>query len=582
MMAKIDYYGLFEFSPLPMWVVNIDTFSFLDVNIAAINHYGYTKAEFLSMSFCSIFAADRPLSETEALSEKPEAQEFFQNTARHLKKDGTLINVKLESNPIDFAGIEARIVLIQDITAQLKVEQSLKHNEERFRALVQDGSDLVVILDANLNYRYVSPASFSMLGILSTELIGRNVLEFVHKDDVPKVVAEAALLEINPQVQFSPFRFLDSDKNWRWIESKATNLIHDKVVGGIVCNSKDITEAIEGQKAMQESMEKYNIVSKATSDIVWDYNLETKQIFWNKGVKGILKHSLPDYTSSIEWWEAHLHPEDRHRVVQKLRQYIRSNKVSWDDEYRFACGDGTYKYIFSRGYIGFNELGAPSRMIGAMQDISRRKEEEHWSRLLESVVTNTTDGVMITDAIPGSGKNIIYVNEAMLKMTGYTKDELLGVHPDILVGIHRDQKGLEKLAASLENAQACNVELINYTKQGKRYEVSVNINPVTDTTGTITHWVSVQRDITENKKYINAVEEQNTKLKDIAWVQSHLVREPLTQIMAMVELLKEDLLGEDKEKLLNYISQSAKELDEVISSINRNACQSIIEKEIVK
>ncbi|WP_306017617.1 PAS domain-containing protein, partial [Balneatrix alpica] len=128
-------------------------------------------------------------------------------------------------------------------------------------------------------------------------------------------------------------------------------------------------------------------------------------------------------------------------------------------------------------------------------------EEEHWSKLLESVVINTTDGVVITDANVNPGPNIIYVNDALIKMSGFTRDELIGSSADIFHGDNSTQEGLKKIGTAIQNKQACNVELINYTKAGRAYDVSINISPVTDHTGAVTHWISIQRDITENRNY---------------------------------------------------------------------------------
>jgi PAS domain S-box-containing protein len=204
----------------------------------------------------------------------------------------------------------------------------------------------------------------------------------------------------------------------------------------------DFTETIESEKKIQESIERFNIVSKATSDTIWDYTVSANEMVWNRGIKGIFGHKdLVDYTTSSDWWHKNIHPEDLQRVTGKLQQHLQDRVARWQDDYRFKCGDGSYRYIFGRYFLVFNELGTPVRIISAMQDVTKRKE------------------------------------------------------------------------------------------------------------------------------YIQAIEEQNKRFKEIAWIQSHMVRAPLARILALVDLIKIDQPDEDYAVMLDYLTSSAKELDQVISNI---------------
>lgn len=441
------FYSLFEKSPLPMWVFNTTTLKFLDVNIAAVENYGYSRDEFLEMKISDI----RPEEDIEGVSNivrhNAKTGKFFKNIFRHLKKNGELIFVEIESNVIRFKGMPARLVLAQDITDKLIAEQRLELSEKRFKALVQEGSDLIAIVDLELNYKYVSPTSLRVLGIDPITFLGKNALQYIHPDDVNKVIEDAGELNTKHQVLFSPFRFRDQNGEWRWIETRATNLSDDPSVQGIVCNSSDITERVKSQQQIMENVERYNIVARATSDAIWDCDLSTQKIVWNRGVSGILKYKSIGQVTDAAWWENNIHPEDRGRVLEKVTSHIKNGIAFWNDEYRFLCGDGIYRYILDRGYVGFDKNNQPYRMIGAMQDI------------------------------------------------------------------------------------------------------------------------------TENKMQMKAIEEQNQKLMDIAWMQSHAVRAPLTKIMSLVELLQNSCLDEESKLLAKYLADSSYELDQVIASISKNAYQ---------
>jgi len=337
--------------------------------------------------------------------------------------------------------------------------------------------------------------------------------------------------------------------------------------------STDITGRVETERLLEEKIklnaEKYNIISKATSDTIWDWNLLTDKILWNKGIKGIFGYKdLVDNTTSGDWWGTQIHPEDRKRVIQDINHHISGKIERWRTEYRFACADGSYKYVLDRGFMVFDSAGTPVRVIGGMQDISQRRQEEQWSRLLESVVINATDAVLIcTGNIEGSGQSIIYVNEAFTKMSGYTRQELMGASPRISQGPETDIREIRKLKRAIAQKIPCQIEVINYTKQGKEYWVSQSNAPIADAEGIVTHWISIQRDITQNKKHLKEIEEQNKKFKEIAWIQSHLVRAPLARVMGLVDLLKNFAPGDDGDELLLHLENSAKELDAIIINI---------------
>ncbi|GEM_PF-6318017 len=123
-------------------------------------------------------------------------------------------------------------------------------------------------------------------------------------------------------------------------------------------------------------------------------------------------------------------------------------------------------------------------------------------RLLESVITNTPDAVMITESEPidEPGPRIIYVNKAFTKMTGYSEHEVLGRSPRFLQSKKTNRETLDRLRQALISRESFSAELINQKKDQSEFWVSITIAPVKDDAGNCTHFVSIQRDITEQKK----------------------------------------------------------------------------------
>jgi PAS domain S-box-containing protein len=562
--SEAKYRRLFHFSPQPMWVFDKETFAFLSVNEAAIRHYGYTREEFLSKTVVDIWYS----KSYEEYIKRVEGSSIYRGVAQHVKKSGELMYVEVQSDEIDFDDRKARLVLATDITEKIKSAKALELSEQRFKALVQEGSDLIAILDASGVYQYISPAAKTILGIEVEFLVGKKAMDFIHEDDRDRVQCKFDLLTQQKFTEIEPFRFRDAEGQWRWIETKLTNMISDPAVGGIVANSREVTERIEGELVIKQSVDRYNIVAKATSDIVWDWNIRTDEVEWNENVRTVLGYGA--LQTNFNWWFERIHPEDSPRVEKLLTDSITGLSAYWADSYRFREASGSYKYFFDRGFLITDEHGDVSRMIGSMQDITRQKDEEHRLKLLESVITNATDAVMITEAMPADNYNpkIVYVNDAFTRMTGYQSAEVIGKTPRILQGPKTSKDELRKLKSAMAKAETCEIEVVNYKKDGTQFWMNVAIAPVADSNGVYTHWIAIQRDITTQMKYIQAIEEQNQRLREIAWTQSHVVRAPLARIMGLVDILpKYDSYEKIPKEILPYILSSAHELDNIIRDI---------------
>ncbi len=261
----------------------------------------------------------------------------------------------------------------------------------------------------------------------------------------------------------------------------------------------DVTERILAQQSLIQSNERYNLVSKATSDAIWDWDILCNTRYLGEGFQNIFGHPAYDFTSNISVWTDHLHPKDSERVLAKLHKFIEGQETNWADEYRYKKADGQYAYVVDKGFVIRDPQGKAIRMVGAMQDISEKRERERQLKLLESVIVNTKDAILITDAelIDEPGPRIIYVNEAFSQMTGYTAEEVIGKTPRILQGPKSDRKELEKVRIALQNWKSTEANTINYKKSGEEFWVNFSITPVADETGWFTHWIAIERDITD-------------------------------------------------------------------------------------
>lgn len=328
---------------------------------------------------------------------------------------------------------------------------------------------------------------------------------------------------------------------------------------------------------IKESNERYDIVAKATSDTIWDWKIEDDSIIWNKGIYGVFGYQKEDVGSTSKWWFDRIHPEDSLKMSVKLYSFLEQKTEKWQDEYRFQCADGSYKYVFDRGFLVKDANGKPLRMIGAIQDVTKQKEEEQRLRLLETVITQSKDAVMITDIDTSKNviPNIIFVNSAFTDMTGYPADEVIGKSLEILFGKKSDILEFDKLRTAVQEYKECFVETISYKKSGEEFWINFSMIPVTDKEGEHSHWISIQRDVTvekerekEREQLIRELTQNNKDLKQFSYITSHNLRAPLSNLTGLLNLI-EEIPIEDSElkEIINGFSKSTHLLNETINDL---------------
>jgi PAS domain S-box-containing protein len=391
--SEKKYRNLFYVCPIPMWVFDPDTLRFLQVNDAAIKHYGYTNEEFLSLTVSDI----RPDEDIEKMKEAVETNKknigLFRGVFNHCKKNGEIIQVEIQSNNIDFNGKKAKLIIASDVTEKLKAEKALKLSEQLFKALVQDGADLIGILDLQGNYKFVSPSAATVVGVDADKLIGKNAFDYIHEEDKQRVINQFNLLKRKKRIQISPFRFRNAKNDWIWLETIATNMLDDPSVQGIVSNSRDITLNINYNQKLRQNFERYESLAKATSDAIWDHDFEIDRTYIaGEGYRKLFGYNLANQFSEHQFWESKLHPEEKETILEELNKAIKDPKVKQSElEYRFLKADGTYAHVRDRFFI-IRENGNAIRILGAKQDVTSQKiEEQEKEKLISELIQNNKD-----------------------------------------------------------------------------------------------------------------------------------------------------------------------------------------------
>jgi len=342
-------------------------------------------------------------------------------------------------------------------------------------------------------------------------------------------------------------------------------------------NNKIFDKLKENNEEIKASNERYDIVAKATSDTIWDWKIQDDDFSWNKGIHGIFGYKKGEVGDTSKWWFDRIHPEDSIKMSIKLYSFIEQKTEKWQDEYRFRCADGTYKYVFDRGFLVKDDDGNAIRMIGSIQDISKRKEEEQRLKLLETVITQMNDSVIITEAEKSNRAipKIVFVNPAFSHMTGFDSDEVIGQPPTIFMGRKSVKNDISRLSKALRRKEEFKFETINHTKTGEEYWVNFSMIPITNKEGEHSHWISIQRNISDEKRQekekeqlIRELTQNNKDLKQFSYITSHNLRAPLSNLTGLLNLM-EDVPVDNPElrEILNGFSTSTHLLNETINDL---------------
>jgi PAS domain S-box-containing protein len=200
--------------------------------------------------------------------EREKVQEEIQNLIttgrsdyvhRMVRPDGKLIYLRHLSQTVKNAKGEAIALngIAQDITEQKEAEIKLAVSEQKFKSLVQNGSDIIVVMDENGIMKYASPSTSAVAGYEPDELIGRNAFEFIHPEDahIVKLKLGEVINSTNDGMP-TPHRFLAKDGKWIWLESKGNNLMREANIEGIVINARNITERKKLEKQLENQQKK--------------------------------------------------------------------------------------------------------------------------------------------------------------------------------------------------------------------------------------------------------------------------------------------------------------------------------------
>lgn len=380
---------------------------------------------------------------------------------------------------------------LQDITARKLGELERQRSEERLHALLEYGSDISGVLDAQGRYTFVGTNALNHLGYSAGELLGHDVLRFIHPDDLPAAAEALEQVREARTLTLRPIRFRSRGGEWRWLETTISNHLDNPLIGGLITNARDVTEKKakeDERRRFQQQIEEQNQLILEVLEQMRDGFItlahDGQILYWNSEaarLTGIPK----ERALGANFWS--LYPGLWQSPYQQLYQRL------------MAAPNPLQETVFSPYSGKWFELRAYKTGKGLsvfFRDVTARKAAEEELQKLSLIARETTNAVIIYD----HRQTVQWVNNAFLQVTGYTPEECIG-RPlsDICDGPLTDPATVRYVQQQIDRGEPYRIETLNYKKNGDTYWSDVSCQPVLNERGEVVQYFSIATDITERK-----------------------------------------------------------------------------------
>lgn len=254
--------------------------------------------------------------------------------------------------------------------------------------------------------------------------------------------------------------------------------------------------ATKATEKLHISEERLRLALEGGGDGLWDWNIKTNEVYFSKRWKAMLGFEEHEISNTFDEWKNRVHPDDLEQAYADITAYIEGKTNIYRIENRLKCKDGSYKWMHDRGIIVSRDIdGNPLRMVGSNSDITERKEfelklKEYIQLVDKNVISSTAD-------LRGE---ILRVSEAFCKISGYSKNELLGKNYNILRHTDMPKTVYKELWATIQSGNVWQGEIKDKHKDGSDFWIDTTISPIRDEQGNITSYTAISHDITDKKR----------------------------------------------------------------------------------
>lgn len=507
---EAQYRYMFENNPMPMWVFEVENLQFLDVNKMAILKYGYSREEFLQMRLSDI----RPESEKIRFRNFDHAwqmniTETNRGVWKHCKKNGEVMDVEIFAHSIIYKGVKAKIILLNDVTNRLQTERMLQASEKKFRALIENSTDLIAMVDMEGKLLYRSPSAERITGWPEEELHQRNFIELlVHPDEREHVAALFKEVMEKPGVPVAvQYRSLHHSGHYIHLEGVWINLLHRDFVKAVVFNMRDVTIQRNAEQQLMASEKKFRSLIENSYEIIVLLDENCKIIYRSPSAERLTGRSNNETVGTDP--RAMVHPDDVAKINEGFARLLQHPGNTENVIFRFPSLNGEIVWMEGNATnllhdpdvnaIVFNYRDVTERIIHE----TKLKESEERFRL---TLDNMFEGVQII----GFDGRYKYVNNSVAEQAHTTREELQGaLMTDKFPGIENTPV-YELIQRCLKERVTFQLENHFVLPDGYIIWTQLSIQPVPEGV------FILSVDITEKKKAAEALRIEEEKLASVA------------------------------------------------------------------
>jgi len=378
--SEEKYRFLFEYSASPKWIFDLETLQILDVNETAVKTYGYSREEFVGMITTDL----KPPEELERMAKIHQNLKDLEGLIHfgiftQLKKDGSRIKAEVSGHKVHFNNRLCMVIDSFDVTERENTLQQLKDSEEKLSSAQKIAKLGYWKFDLNDSQIYWSDQIYKIFGVRKETFTPslENLLASIHPDDKEDFYKNRHETFKKVQDHEVEYRIILPDGTVKWIHENG-KFLKDKQGRPLVFEgtAQDITSQKLLELSLEESRVRYEMISNATSDAIWDWDFKKNKAYRGDRFQTIFGHSVKENNLEDDFWESNIHPEDRERVTANVEEAIKSTQSNWSLEYRFRKADNSYAHVLDKGFFIRDENGKAIRLAGGMQDITERKELE--------------------------------------------------------------------------------------------------------------------------------------------------------------------------------------------------------------
>ncbi len=426
-------------------------------------------------------------------------------------------------------GITAFII---DITARENAERESKEHQQRFKALIENGSDGVAILNVDTTASYIGPSIEKILGYTEEEALSLGLAGLVHEEDLHKAtkVIEQALMQPGVTIRGYTSRMKHKDGSWRWIEAVVTNLLDDPAVRGIVDNFRDVTEKVEAENELKRVLEQLRSHLENSPLGVIEYTKDLYITKWSKKCEEMFGWSEEEMIGKHAF--DFIHEKSKKEVVDvgfELSKGDVNGNISYNSNYTKS---GKVVDCIWYNSIIKNEEGEVINVMSLVEDITFKNRAEEQLRESEyrfrTLVNNSPYCIHEIDM----NGVLMSINKAGLGIVGLSDvNEIVGLPYLQNIG----EKDLPRITDLQERAFKGEHSEFEYDSiYGKRFLSS--FVPIKDKEGNVQRLMGMTQDVTERKKneetIAKSLQEKTTLLSEI----HHRVKNNLAIVSGLLQL----------------------------------------------